>query len=124
MRLGINTLFLVPGDVGGTETYLRESLFALVAYRPNNNFVLFTNRENDDCFRSLFSCHGNVKLVCLNFAAANRPVRIFLEQLKLPFYVRKAEIDVLWSPGYTAPFVCPCPHERYHRFKCPMTCMR
>ena len=29
MRIGVNTLFLIPGEVGGTETYLREVLLAM-----------------------------------------------------------------------------------------------
>ena len=29
LHLGVNTLFHVPGDVGGTEVYLREVLLLL-----------------------------------------------------------------------------------------------
>lgn len=109
MRLGINTLFLVPGDVGGTETYLRETLLTLLQVYPETQFVLFTNNENDQLLRALCAGNDNVSFVCLNFNAANRPLRIILEQIKLPFIARKHNLDLLWSPGYTAPFFAPCP---------------
>jgi hypothetical protein len=30
-HIGVNTLFHVPGDIGGTEIYLRETLKEMVA---------------------------------------------------------------------------------------------
>jgi len=32
MRIGVNTLFFIPGEIGGTETYLREVLLAMANY--------------------------------------------------------------------------------------------
>jgi hypothetical protein len=49
-RLGVNTLFLVPGDVGGTETFLRETLKALVV-QEGLELVLVTTRDNDCVIR-------------------------------------------------------------------------
>lgn len=109
MRLGVNTLFMVPGDVGGTETYLCESLQAAVRDYSNVEFVIFTNNENDSILRGLLSSYTNVQFQCLNFNAAHRPTRIILEQIKLPLVVAKQNLDLLWSPGYTAPFYAPCP---------------
>lgn len=109
MKLGVNTLFLVPGDVGGTETYLRETLVAAVGEYPDVEFILFTNRENDSLFRELFAGKVNVRYVCLQFRAAIRPLRILLEQFLLPFAVKQHQADILWSPGYTAPFMSFCP---------------
>lgn len=109
MKLGVNTLFLVPGDVGGTETYLRETLLAAVSEYPGVEFILFTNRENHSLFRELFAGKDNVRCVCLQFKASRRPLRILLEQFLLPFSVKKHCTDILWSPGYTAPFFSFCP---------------
>lgn len=109
MRVGVNTLFLVPGDVGGTETYLRETLLAAVKEYPDVEFILYTNRENDSLFKKLFAGRRNVRNTCLKFRAAVRPLRIVLEQLWLPIAVWRSKVDVLWSPGYTAPFFVPCP---------------
>jgi hypothetical protein len=52
VRIGVNTLFLIPGEVGGTETYLREVLLAKAKSSPGIEWVLFTNRENDGYLRS------------------------------------------------------------------------
>lgn len=109
MRLGVNTLFLVPGDVGGTETYLRETLLAAVNEYPSVEFILFTNIENNSLFRELFAGKNNVRCICLQFRGAIRPLRILLEQFLLPFVVKKYRADILWSPGYTAPFLSFCP---------------
>lgn len=108
MRLGVNTLFLVPGDVGGTETYLRETLRSAVLGYPNVEFILFTNKENHQLFQEMFAGRDNVRCVCLRFKAAIRPLRIVLEQLLLPVAARIYKTDILWSPGYTAPLWSFC----------------
>ena len=107
-RLGVNTLFLVPGDVGGTETFIRETLKAL-AEHERVILVVFTNRENDLVLRQDLQGKANIEFVQLNFSATNRPLRIILEQLWLPVAAIGKRLDCLWSPGYTAPFWAPCP---------------
>lgn len=109
MRIGINTLFLVPGDVGGTEVYLRNTLSAMAALETEDTLVLFTNRENDSLLRQDLAKYPKVEFHQLPCRAAVRPVRILMEQFLLPFAARKQSVDVLWSPGYTAPAVCRIP---------------
>ena len=46
MRIGVNTLFLIPAEVGGSETYLRRTLPALAEACAGDELVLFTNRNN------------------------------------------------------------------------------
>ncbi len=107
-RLGVNTLFLVPGDVGGTETFIRETLKAL-ADCDGITLVVFTNRDNDRVLRRDLLEKQHIEFVQLDFSAASRPVRILLEQAWLPFAAIGKRLDYLWSPGYTAPFWAPCP---------------
>lgn len=109
MHLGINTLFLIPGQVGGAETYLREVLQAMLLLRPELAVTLFTNHENDAYFRERVSGHDQVTLISTGICASNRFSRIIREQTQLPQCVRQAGVDLLWSPGYTCPAVCPCP---------------
>ena len=109
MKVGINTLFLIPGEVGGTETYLRQTLISMAEHFPNVNMVLFTNRENDPVLRGDLGKFGQVSFDLLDFAATNRYTRIIKEQIDLPLRVRRSGVELLWSPGYTASFASPCP---------------
>lgn len=109
MRIGVNTLFHVPGDIGGTETYLIETLKEMVAGWPEHRFLFFTSLSNDQQLRRLFADEPHVAFHRLAFAAANRPLRILAEQFWLPLVVWRHSPDVLWSPGYTAPCWAGCP---------------
>ncbi|MCI5157954.1 MAG: glycosyltransferase family 1 protein [Candidatus Electrothrix sp. AUS1_2] len=110
MRIGINTLFLVPGDVGGTEIYLRRTLIALAdLLEKRDTLVLFTNQENDALLRDDLAGCRQAEFHKVPCRAAIRPLRILAEQFLLPFAARKAAVDVLWSPGYTSPAFCFSP---------------
>ncbi|NCD23803.1 MAG: hypothetical protein EOL90_12830, partial [Spartobacteria bacterium] len=106
LRLGVNALFYLPGEVGGSETYLRETLRALARRPDRPDLVLFTNAENDRVLRAEFPA---AEAVPSGIAATNRFARILAEQFQLPQLVRRARPDVLWSPGYTAPARAACP---------------
>lgn len=109
MRIGVNTLFLVPGDVGGTEVYLRENLKEMIPGNPEETFVLFTTRDNEQSLKKDFDRFSNVEFVRIPIKSSIRPLRIIAEQTVLPWKVSTKKIDVLWSPGYTAPLLCSCP---------------
>lgn len=105
LRIGINALYLIPSRVGGSEIYLRRLLAALARIDPVNHYVIFTNREN----RGSFPLGENFTEHPCPVRAFFRPGRIAWEQAVLPRRVRKERIDVLHSPGFTAPLFCPCP---------------
>ena len=107
MKIGINTLFYIPGEVGGSETYLLEILRVWKKEKIPHEVVLFTQDENRDRLASEFAGEGWSVVHC-EFQAANRVVRILREQMELPWRVKKAGIDVLWSPGYTLPLFSGC----------------
>lgn len=109
MRVGINALFLIPGEVGGSETYLLETLAAMLTVDPGLQVVLFTNDECDAFLRKTFGDHPRVRFDHLRLRASNRPARIIAEQTILPSRARRARLDVLWSPGYTSPLWCRVP---------------
>jgi glycosyltransferase involved in cell wall biosynthesis len=108
MRIGVNTLFLLPGEVGGSETYLTETLAALHRRAPDAQFVLFTNLENDAALRGRFTDQA-FSFVPLGVSATQRAARVWCEQRALPKAAGRAGVDLLWSPGYTAPLGAPCP---------------
>jgi len=105
MRIDINTLFLIPDDVGGTEVYLRNTLVAMAALDLEHTLVLFTNSENDRLFRDDLAGYSRVEFHQLPCRAATRPLRILAGQFLLPFAAKSRHVDVLWSPGYTAPAI-------------------
>ncbi|OQX13530.1 MAG: hypothetical protein BWK76_16035 [Desulfobulbaceae bacterium A2] len=113
MRLGVNTLFLVPGEVGGTEIYLRENLRVMVSLLQQDpaihRLLLLTTLDNDEVLRADLATSDRVDFMCLPFRSACRPCRIVAEQTLLPLFLLRHRPDVLWSPGYTAPLLCPCP---------------
>lgn len=109
MKIGVNTLFLNPGEVGGTETYLRQTLLAMAEHFPKHSLVLFTNRENDSVLRGDLAKFPQVQFVLLDLGASDKSTRVIREQCELPGKVRESGVDVLWSPGYTAPFFSACP---------------
>ena len=106
LRLGVNTLFYLPGEVGGTETYLRETLRALVSRTEPPVLVLFTNAENDGKLRGEFP---QAEFAPLGVAATRRPARILAEQFRLPRLVRfVSEFGALAVPtGAGAAFAEP-----------------
>lgn len=109
MNVAVNTLFLIPGEVGGSETYLTETLGALAAAYPDVQLMLVTNRENDGALRARFEQAPNISFHALPLHATNRYARIVSEQTALPRLVRSLKPDALWSPGYTMPAWAPCP---------------
>ena len=45
MHVGLNLVYLVPGEIGGMETYARELIPALIEERPDLKLTAFINRE-------------------------------------------------------------------------------
>lgn len=100
MNIGINTLFLVPNKVGGTEYYTRSFLKYLEKLDKENNYTVFCNRENYDSFE--FKSDKWKKVIC-PVRGQNKIARILYEQLALPFQVFKERCNVLHSYGYFGP---------------------
>jgi glycosyltransferase involved in cell wall biosynthesis len=117
LRIGVNALYLIPGGVGGTEIYLRNLLRALAGIDRTNEYVLFTNRETG---RDLAPGQANFRIAGQPVRASFRPARILWEQTILPLAIAGQHIDVLLSPGFTAPILCGCPqvtvfHDLQHK---------
>ena len=106
MRIGINALYLVPGEVGGTAIYLEKLLAALASIDRSNRYFLFANLETAP---DILPAATNFTLVRQRVRAALRPARILWEQTALPLDVERYRIDVLLNAGFTAPILCGCP---------------
>lgn len=109
MHIGVNTLFLIPGEVGGSETYLCRTLEAIATGYPSARITLFTNNENDAVLRNRFEGFRQIGCQRILCTAGRRSERILKEQFLLPSRVKKSGADILWSPGYTACMFSPVP---------------
>jgi glycosyltransferase involved in cell wall biosynthesis len=117
MKIGVNALYLIPGGVGGTETYLRALLNALAEIDGVNQYFIFTNRETGP---DLVPKRPNFTHEPQGVRATNRPARLLWEQTMLPIRVARLRLDVLLNPGFTAPVLCGCPqitvfHDLQHK---------
>ena len=106
VRIGINALYLLPGKVGGSETYIRSLVQSLLNIDRDNTYCIFINKESTGIFPK---SDPRVKIVLCPIEATNRPIRILWEQFILPFQVWRHKVNVLLSAGMTSPFFCPVP---------------
>lgn len=101
-RLGLNALFLVPGETGGMETYARRLVPALAAARPELELVAFVGEEALE--RLGPEPFGpRVRAVSVGAPTSGRGRRVLAEQRTLPGLARREHVDLLHSLGNTAP---------------------
>ncbi len=106
MLIALNLLYLIPGVVGGTETYALSLIHALAAEDHNNDYVVFLNRESAD----LDVTPGpNFRRIVCPFIAHRRAVRYVWEQAALPLQLMKASPDLVHNLGYVGPLAARCP---------------
>jgi glycosyltransferase involved in cell wall biosynthesis len=105
MRIGLNLLYLLPGVVGGTETYARGLLGGLSRQKQSIDFVVFINEETSAW--PFLSSIGFELIIC-PIKAIRRPNRYFFEQLSLPRLLKKHNISLVHSLGYVGPLRPHC----------------
>jgi glycosyltransferase involved in cell wall biosynthesis len=101
VHLGLNLLYLTPGEVGGTEVYATELLRALTQLLPADRLTLFLRPsardwgppEAIDCSR-----------VVIPGTDVHTAARIGIEALLLPALAQRHGIHVLHSLGYHGPW--------------------
>jgi glycosyltransferase involved in cell wall biosynthesis len=105
VRIGLDLLYLIPGVVGGTETYARGLLTGLAAVGRRHEYVVFVNEEAADW---PLPAGPFTRVVC-PVRAESRAARYAFGQMRLLLWVRERGLDVLHSPGYVGPLLAPCP---------------
>ena len=104
MNIAINTLSVTP-QRGGVKTYLTNLIKKLAEVDRNNIYYLFVSPINETLFDIK---KENFKEIYFPLYSDNRILRIMLEQLLIPFYIKKHKIDVLFSPGNFATIFPGC----------------
>jgi glycosyltransferase involved in cell wall biosynthesis len=96
-RVGLNLLFLVPGETGGSEIYARNLIPALVEDRPDLELVAFVNREAAELE------FPGVAVIPVAVSGRGRLRRVVAEERRLPGLIREHGIQLLHSLGTSAP---------------------
>ena len=101
VHIGLNLIFLVPGETGGMEVAARELIPALLNAAPDTRFTAFVNREaaaaKDGPWGELLPS------VTVPVHARNRVQWVRGEQLLLPRLAARAGVDLMHSLASTAP---------------------
>lgn len=101
MRVGLDLLYLVPGETGGRETYARELVPALLERSPETELVAFVNR---DAGAELARALGDgVRAVVVPVSARSRAQWALGELTLVSLAARRARVDVLHSMANFAP---------------------
>jgi glycosyltransferase involved in cell wall biosynthesis len=99
VKVGLDLLFLVPGETGGRETYARELVRGLAAERPDLDLFAFINRETAAARHGFWSDAAEV--IEVGSSGVGRGSWAFGELWKLP---RAAHgLDVLHSVANFGP---------------------
>jgi glycosyltransferase involved in cell wall biosynthesis len=96
-RVGLNLLFLVPGETGGSEVYARNLVPRLAEQSPDLELIAFVNREAADL--SL----GGIEVIPVDVSGRSRMRRVVAEQRLLPRLVQEHAVQLLHSLGTSAP---------------------
>jgi glycosyltransferase involved in cell wall biosynthesis len=100
-HIGLNLIFLVPGETGGMEVYARELIPALLAAAPDMRFTAFINREaasaGDGPWGELLPA------VTVPVNARSRVQWVLGEQTLLPRLAARAGVELVHSLASTAP---------------------
>ncbi|MDO8502312.1 MAG: glycosyltransferase family 1 protein [Gemmatimonadaceae bacterium] len=106
MLIALNVLYLIPGVVGGTETYARSLIHALARQDEDNEYAVFVSREAADL--DITPAPNFRRIVC-PVVAMKRAFRYSWEQAVLPLQLFRESPDVIHSLGYVAPLAARGP---------------
>ncbi len=102
MHVGLNLVYLTPGETGGTETYARELIPELLSVSPDARFTAFINRETA-AVRGSLRWLDDVATVSVPVAVSRRVEWVRGEQQLLPVLARRARVDLVHSLANTGP---------------------
>jgi glycosyltransferase involved in cell wall biosynthesis len=100
IHVGLNLIYLVPGQTGGMETYARELIAALAAVE-DLRLTAFVSREGAHAEDAPWG--RAVSTVVVPVDARNRREWVRGEQQLLPRLARRAGVDLVHSLASTAP---------------------
>ena len=100
MHIGLNLVFLTPGEQGGMEIYARELIPQLLTVGPQHRYTAFVNTDaaaTGGPWDDLTDC------ITVPVRASDRVQWVRGEQLLLPPAAQRAGVELLHSLASTAP---------------------
>lgn len=92
--VGVNLAYLRPGEMGGSEVYLRE-VIERASRLEGVSFVLFCNHPAAESFES----SDRVRIVELSGRRFSQLSRLWDENVELAFALKRNPVDLIWSPA-------------------------
>jgi glycosyltransferase involved in cell wall biosynthesis len=101
MRVGLDLVYLIPGETGGRETYARELVPAMLARAPELELVALVNRDAGVAFAHELGDH--VRAVVVPVSARSRAQWAAGELALVSLAARRAGVELLHSMANFAP---------------------
>jgi glycosyltransferase involved in cell wall biosynthesis len=101
MHVGINLLYLLPGETGGRETYARELITAMIDCEPNLRLTAFVNRDARSWVGDELGDRAST--VVLPISARRRAQWALGELASVVIAARRARVELLHSMANFAP---------------------
>jgi glycosyltransferase involved in cell wall biosynthesis len=101
MRVGLDLLYLVPGETGGRETYARELVPAMQELAPELELVAFVNRDAGSRF--VAELGEGIDAVVVPVSARNRAQWALGELGLVSMAAHRARVELLHSMANFAP---------------------
>ncbi len=105
MRIGLNLIYLVPGETGGMEVMARELIPELARARPDASFTAFVNPHAAADADAPWNTH--VRAVTVPVDARKRTEWVRGEQMLLPRIAAREGVELVHSLASTAPIRGP-----------------
>ena len=101
MQVGLDLLYLVPGETGGRETYARELVPAMLELAPELELVAFVNRDAGPGLADELG--DGIRAVVVPVSARSRAQWALGELALVSLAARRAHVDLLHSMANFAP---------------------
>lgn len=101
MRVGLDLLYLIPGETGGREAYARELIPALLAQAPELELIAFVNRDSGAALADALG--ERVRTVVVPVSARKRAQWAIGELALVSLAAQRARVELLHSMANFAP---------------------
>lgn len=103
-KIAIDLLWVRPGKVGGTESFIRNLLDGFMKLKEDFDFILLVSLDNADTFRH-YEKDKRYHLLIANIESANIAKRIIWQNLFQNRLLRKNGLKKCFEPVYCKPWL-------------------